>query len=255
MHAVTALRRFGAFAAAAVLVTMHCGPADAQRTASLTPREVAPFDITGYWVSLVTEEWVQRMTTPPLGDYRFVPLNAAGRAEADNWNPAADEAAGEACKGYAAPGVMRLPSRLQIGWEDDFTLRVTIDTGTQTRLFHFGESSPGELSRQGHSVARWEFSGPQRSGDVAAGDRPGALQVDTTHLRPGYLQKNGVPFSEETSMTEYYNRIAAGDGTQYLVVQIFVDDPVYLSDHWIGTVQFLREPDGKNFNPTTCSAY
>ena len=243
------------FAAVAVLVLMPWSLAGAQTGSPQTPRELAPFDMTGYWVALITEEWVQRMTTPPPGDYRFVPLNAAGLAQADRWDPAADEAAGEACKSYAAPAIMRSPSRLQIEWQDDFTLRVNIDSGTQTRLYHFAESSPGEPSWQGHSVAGWEVSEVQRDRGVGEGARIGTLHVDTTNLRPGYLLKNGVPFSGQTFMTEYYDLIELDDGAEYLIVQLFVDDPLYLSDHWVGTVHFRREPDGQGFKPTPCSAY
>jgi hypothetical protein len=256
MKHAAASRRLAVLATAAALIAAHCGRVAAQQAAPLA-RETAPFNITGYWVSLITEEWVQRMTTPPPGDYRFLPLNAAGRALADSWSPAADEAAGEACKGYAAPAIMRLPSRLQIGWEDDMTLRIDIDTGTQRRLFHFDRTRPPEApSWQGHSTAQWAYSGPQRDvASPASADRQATLHVDTTNLRPGYLQKNGVPFSEAAFMTEYYNLIVADDGTEYLVVQAFVDDPLYLSDHWVRTVQFRREPNGEGFNPTTCSAY
>jgi len=252
-HAAAGRTRW--LAAVAVFLITPWNLAGAQIRSPLSSRELVPFDITGYWVSLITEEWVQRMTTPPRGDYRFVPLNAAGRAQADNWDPAADEAAGEACRSYAAPAIMRSPSRLQIDWQDDSTLRVNIDSGTQTRFYHFGESSPGEPSWQGHSVARWEVSEAQRDSDARAGERVGTLHVDTTNLRAGYLLKNGVPFSTQTFMTEYYELIELDDGSEYLVVQIFVDDPVYLSDHWVGTVHFRREPDGNNFKPTTCSAY
>src|SRR6516164_1815309 len=65
-----------------------------QAAANLTAKAGAPVDLTGYWVSLVTEDWRYRMVTPPKGDYPSIPLNAEGRRVADAWDPAKDEAAG-----------------------------------------------------------------------------------------------------------------------------------------------------------------
>src|SRR5215468_9442259 len=97
----------------------------------------APIDLTGYWVSLVTDNWTYRVVTPPKGDYLYLPLNAAARRVADTWDPAKDEAAGEQCKGYGAAAVMRVPGRLHITWDSDTTMKVETEAGTQTRLFHF----------------------------------------------------------------------------------------------------------------------
>src|SRR5881396_3990391 len=112
--------------------------------APLTGRTAAPFDITGYWVALVTDDWRYRMLTPPKGNVDYLPVNAEGRRIAEAWDPAKDEANGEQCKAYGAPGVMRLPGRLHITWENDNTLRIDTDAGTQTRLLLFGASpAPG----------------------------------------------------------------------------------------------------------------
>jgi hypothetical protein len=226
-----------------------------------TARAGAPIDITGHWVSLITDDWVYRMITPAKGDYSYVPLNAEGRRVADTWDPARDTAAGEECKAYAAPAIMRLPSRVQISWQDDNTLKLDIDTGMQTRLFHFGPQEPqGARSWQGWSFADWEISGgadaiftgaPTSLGQIK---RVGSLRVDTSNLRAGYLRKNGVPFSEEAFMTEYYNLIVEDDGAQYLVIQTFVKDPRYLTAHFVRTLQFKREPDGSKRTPIPCSA-
>jgi hypothetical protein len=224
-------------------------------------RAGAPIDITGHWVALITDDWVYRMITPAKGDYSYIPLNAEGRRVADGWDPARDQAAGEECKAYSAPGIMRLPSRVQISWQDDNTLKLDVDTGMQTRLFHFDQREPqGARSWQGWSAARWELSGgtdsiftgaPTSLGDIK---RIGSLRVDTNNLRAGYLRKNGVPFSEAAFMTEYYNLIVEDDGNQYLVIQTYVADPRYLAGHFVRTLQFKREPDGTKRNPTPCSA-
>src|SRR5262245_31910091 len=80
--------------------------------ASKTPRGVAPVDFTGYWVSVITEDWRYRMVTPPKGDTASLPLNQAGVAAAKQWDPARDIAAGEQCRAFGAAGIMRLPVRL-----------------------------------------------------------------------------------------------------------------------------------------------
>src|SRR6059036_1300665 len=106
--------------------------------AAVSPQAAAPIDLTGYWVSMVTDNWTYRVITPPKGDYLYLPLNADARRVADTWDPAKDEAAGEQCKGYGPIGVMRMPTRLHITWQDEKTLKIETDTGTQTRLLHFG---------------------------------------------------------------------------------------------------------------------
>jgi hypothetical protein len=131
-----------------------------------TPKASAAIDMTGYWVSVVTEDWMFRMVTPPKGQFLGVPLNAAARTVANAWDPAKDEAAGEQCKSYGAAAVMRVPGRLHITWDNDTTLKIDTEAGTQTRLFHFGSDSAGSealkaaqssaLSWQGYSIAEWE---------------------------------------------------------------------------------------------------
>src|SRR5205823_1203041 len=146
-----------------------------------------------------TEDWEFRMVTAPKGEFGglgSIPINDAGRRVAATWDPAKDEAAGEQCKSYGAAAIMRVPGRLHITWADDNTLRIDTDAGTQTRLLHFGVSKPpdGEPTWQGHSVAQWE--GGARGGARAGGGTVGgSLKVATTHMRPGYLRKNGAPYS------------------------------------------------------------
>src|SRR5262245_138766 len=103
-----------------------------------------PFDPSGYWSSVVTQNWRLRMVPPAKGDYIGIPISAAGKKTADAWDQAKDEAAGSHCKAYGAPGLMNLPTHLHITWQDDSTLRVDADSGTQTRLFHFGNWTPPE---------------------------------------------------------------------------------------------------------------
>ena len=150
-----------------------------------TAKAAAPEDLTGYWVSIVTEDWRFRMVTPPKGDYASVPLNPEGRRVADTWDPAKDEAAGEQCRSYGAPAIMRVPGRVHITWQDDNTLKVETDAGQQTRVFHFGstEVPSGEQGWQGYSAATWEMAGGGR-GRGPAPPRAGSLKVVTTFREP-----------------------------------------------------------------------
>jgi hypothetical protein len=215
-----------------------------------TPKDAAPIDMTGYWVSIVTEDWRFRMITPQKGDYPDItPLNAAGKKIADAWDPAKDEAAGEQCKGYGAANIMRIPTRLHITWANDTTLKMETDAGTQTRTFRFGKpvTPAGAPDWQGFSVANWE--GP------ASGSGPGgSLKVITTRMRPGYLQKNGVPYGASASMTEYFDVVKEPNGDQWLVVKSIIEDTQYLDRTLIRSTHFRKQANGTGWNPTPCSA-
>jgi hypothetical protein len=214
------------------------GPPNAGGTAKAS----APVDLTGYWVSYVTEDWRFRMVTPRKGDYQSVPMTAEARKVADAWDPAADEAAGNQCKSYGAAAIMRVPARFHITWQDDNTLRVESDSGMQTRLFHFNSSAPpqGDRTWQGYSTAQWQ--------------RPASLKVATTNLRSGYLRKNGVPYSENAAVTEYFDTAPFPGGGQVLMVIAIVDDPQYLLQPFTVSSQFLKEADGSKWDPTPCTA-
>src|SRR2546421_2044632 len=153
--------------------------------APANPRQTAAIALVGYWVSVITEDWKFRMVTPKKGIYEPLPLNAEGRRAGDTFDPAKDEAAGEQCKAYGAANIMRLPGRLHITWENDNTLRIDTDAGTQTRVFHFGATAApaGEPTWQGYSVAEWEYA----PGGRGTQSRLGNLKVVTTNLRPGYV--------------------------------------------------------------------
>jgi hypothetical protein len=225
-----------------------------------TPKASAPIDLTGTWVSVVSEDWLQRMLMPPRGDYAGVPLTLEGRRVANLWEPA--NVSTDGCKAYGAPALMRIPGRLQVSWDNDTTLKIETDAGQQTRLLHFGLStSPktpaAERSWQGYSQAEWEQliqRGGQGGGLVPPPPRPGAaLKVVTTRLRAGYLRKNGVPYSEDAVLTEYFDRLSE-DGTDWLLVETIVNDPKYLAQEFVTSTHFRREPDASKWMPSPCEA-
>ena len=219
------------------------------RGAPQAPREAAAVDLTGYWVSVITEDWKFRMVTPNKGVFDSLSLNAEGRRVGNTWDPAKDEVAGEQCRAYGAANIMRLPGRLHVTWEDATTLRIDTDAGTQTRLIHFGAASPaGEPSWQGYSIGQWEYGAGRN------GARAGNLKIVTTNLRPGYVRKNGAPYSDKAVVTEYYDVNTMPNADQWLTVTTKVDDPVYFGRPYLTTSDFKKLPNAAGWNPTPCSA-
>jgi hypothetical protein len=233
-----------------VVLVFAVGGASAQRGApSQSARELAPIDLTGYWVSYVTENWRYRMVTPAKGEYRRIPASPAALPIINAWDPIADQKAGNQCKSYGAAAIMSVPGRLHITWQDADTLRIDTDAGTQTRLLRFTDrasSARPQPTWQGESSARWER--------VATPDRGGSLRVVTTNMRAGYLRKNGVPYSERATVTENFDVAPLPDGGTLLLVTSIVDDPVYLNAPYIVSPHFKKEPDGSKWDATPCSS-
>jgi hypothetical protein len=240
---------------------------------------LAPIDLTGYWVSVVTEDWRWRMLTPPKGDAQSVPINAEGKRVTDAWDLAKDDAAGNQCKAFGVGGIMRQPGRLHMTWQDESTLKIEADAGTQTRLLNFDRTRqvPAQKTWQGWSIA--EGQGPQRGRGAGPAPTPisptvpggggsglrggppptraiaegGSLKVVTTNFREGYLRKNGVPYSEDATITEYFDRLPASpNGDVWLLVMTVIEDPKYLTQPFYTSTHFKLERDGAKWNPTPC---
>jgi hypothetical protein len=148
---------------------------------------------------------------------------------------------------------MRVPGRIRITWQDDTTLKLDTDAGSQSRVFKFGvvapAPAPAQPTWQGISVARWE-----RPGRGNPGAKVGSLAVTTTNMRAGYLRKNGVPYSEDARVTEYFDLSPMPNNGQLIVVTTIVDDPRYLTQQFVVSSQFKKEADGSKWDPTPCSA-
>ena len=256
---VSTLRvRFGrGFAPLAALVA---GLALASQTLAQPPggarsaRESALLDLTGQWVAVVNEDWRWRMITPPVGDVSSLPVNGRGRSAAQSWDLDRDRAEGDLCRAFAGPGLIRQPTRIRIGWEDDDTLLFEFDAGRQERRMEFGPAAaPAGPTLQGYSQASWYSQRLSRGVFGSSTTDKGALHVVTTSLLPGYLRPNGVPYSEETVMKEYFHSFTLpGDGGTWLIVTTVVDDPVYLSQELVMSTQFRKETDESRWNPRPC---
>jgi len=216
----------------------------------LPPRASAPIDLTGYWVSVVNEDWRWRMVTPPKGDYASVPMTDEARKVADTWDVSKD---GQ-CEAYGAAALMRMPTRVRVTWEGDSVLKIETDAGQQTRrlLFDRAAKPGGARTLQGHSVAEWERPAPQDRGQQPGAG--GSLKVVTTNLRAGWLRKNGVPYSANAVVTEYYDRFAAPSGDHWFTVTTIVEDAQYLSQPFVTSSHFKKEPDGAKWSPAPCKA-
>ncbi len=221
-----------------------------------TARAAATQDLTGYWVSVVTEHWHLRMLVPAKGDFAMLPLNPEARKMATAWDAAKEPAGDEQCKGYGAAAIMRVPGRLNIHWVDDSTLQIDTDAGTQTRTLRFaGAAGAAQAapSWQGYSVASWEAAGG-RGGRGPLPGTVGQLRVTTTRMRPGYLRKNGVPYSENATLTEYFDSFSEPNGDRWLLVTSIVTDPQYLTGPYVTTNHFKKIPDRSGWDPTPCRA-
>src|SRR4029453_14219183 len=205
-----------AFAVAAGTVVLAQGPREDARSA----RESALIDITGQWVSIITEDWRWRMVTPPKGDTSSVPLNAAARKTAEAWDLGADRTRGALCKAFGPPALIRQPGRVRGRGENANPLLLEFDAGTQIRRFRFGASSPaGARSLQGNSEAPGVPQAQNRrllaEGAPARG---GSLEVVTTNMQAAYLRPNGVPYSDRAVVKEFFDSFTLGDDGTWLIV-------------------------------------
>jgi hypothetical protein len=235
-----------------------------------TARQAAPIDLTGYWVSLIVDEWRFRVT-PQKGDIVYLPLNAQARQIANAWDPDKDQADGNACKAYGAVGVMQRPGRLHITWDGDQALKIETDAGKQTRTLRFASAASasavaaaaaGEPTWQGNSVAVWQVNGRPLIDTGGTGfvpinrvqgaTRGGQLKVTTTNMKPGYIRKNGVPYSDKAVLTEYFTVLPGQQNDTYITLTAMVDDPAYLTGQFIRTYTFKKAADATGWDPTPC---
>jgi hypothetical protein len=227
-------------------------------------RTTAPVDLTGTWVSIVTEDWEWRMRTPAKGDYTSVPLTPQARQVADTWDMSKDGM----CEAYGVGGLMRMPTRLRISWQDDNTLKIESDAGQQTRLLHFavpGAPAPASANAprtlQGTSVATWVRSGGafdaflERGAAGGGSQRWGSLRVVTTNMLPGWVRRNGVAYTQNAVVTEHFTRFTHPDAGDWFVVTTAIDDPqTFAQNPFITSSNFKKEPNDAKWSPVPCKS-
>ena len=84
--------------------------------------------------------------------------------------------------------------------------------------------------------------------------KTGTLKVVTTNMLPGYLRRNGVPYSGNAVYTEYFNRLTGAENDVYITVTAMLDDPTYLTQPFVRTYTFKQLPNASGWDPTSCSA-
>jgi len=145
------------------------------------------------------------------------PSGTGGARGVGRGGAAAPAAGADPCRVYGAGGSMRVPGRLRISWQDDNTLKIEMDAGTQTRLIRFNPAGPAptEKTLQGYSVGTWELAGGGRGGRGGGGGggaaapappRWGSLNVATTNMTAGYLLSSRSSYSENATLTEYFTK-------------------------------------------------
>ena len=234
--------------------------AGAPQAAAATGKAGAPVDLTGYWVSLVTEDWIERMSpdSPPSGTGGRDAGDRAAAGAGGRGRGAVPPAGADPCRVYGAGGSMRVPGRLNISWVDDNTLKIEMDAGTQTRTLHFGQApAPAQRTLQGNSIASWETGaraggfgggGGGGRGGAPAAPRWGQLKVVTTNTTGGYLLSSRNTYSENAVITEYFAP-HSDFGGDYMTVITTIEDG---GNPRIVSSTFKKEPNGSKFKPAGC---
>jgi len=190
-------------------------------------------DISGNWAALYHEDQPHRIPGPELGDYTGIPLNDAGRLKADSWDASILTLREHQAKPHPSTYSLRGPANIRITRELDPVTQETIGYelfgtfGQATRLIWLdGRPHPPEYAAHtwaGFSTGRWDGN---------------SLEVVTSHLKVGWLQRNGVAHSDRATMTERFIRHG-----NYLTVVTMVDDPIYLEEPFIRTTNWVLNPD------------
>ena len=192
----------------------------------------ADVDFSGEWSSLYHEDFVDRLPGPELGDYAGLPINDAARRRAETWDGTMWSVPEHQCKSHPSTYIMRGPADMRVWRDIDLTeqkvtaIHMVIEWLTPTRTIYLdGREHPSPNARhtwQGFSTGKWEND---------------ALVVKTTHIKAGYLRKNGIPHSDQATMIEYFRRF--GD---YLTLVSIVYDPVYLTEPVIKSTNWVFRP-------------
>lgn len=213
---------------------------NSQSVETRTPRESAPVDITGYWESVISEDYRYRMFIPGRRDYAGIALTEEGRARADRWDPERDASEDNACLAYGVGNIMRMPGRLHIRWDGDSTLVVETDHGRQERQLRFEPflwNASSVRTLQGDSRAEW-------------GRR--SLSVETRNMSPSYIRRNGVPLSENAVVMEYFYHRIHPDGTPWFTVTTVIHDSRNLRRPYYTSSDFRKLDNGDDWNPQPC---
>ena len=188
---------------------------------------LAQVDFSGEWAPRFYEDQLERVPGPELGDYLGIPINDADRMRGDTWSASLITEPEWQCRPHSADYIWRGPSNLRISKEVDPVTRQTTAFHAEwlrsiDRPVHLdGRPHPPEYAGRtwaGFSTGKWD-------GDV--------LNVTVTHVKEGYVRRNGLARSEKAKLSE--NWIRHGD---WLTIITYVDDPVYLSEPFVRSTDY-----------------
>jgi hypothetical protein len=192
----------------------------------------AQVDLTGMWAPLFHEDQVERIPGPDVGDYAGLPINDAARMRADTWDASLLTLPEHQCKphpstyGFRGVGMLRITAEFDEQSQSVVAYHTHIQWQEQKRtIWMDGRPHPPAYAAhtwQGFSTGRW-------NGDM--------LDVETTHLKAGWLRRNGVPASDEATITEHLARHGA-----YLTLTRIVDDPIYLEEPFVASSSWVFDP-------------
>jgi len=209
--------------------------------ASATFAVHAQADLAGMWAQRFHEELPERGAGPEIGDYAGLPVNDAARLRADSWDAAKWTIPERQCEPHPADYAPRGPASLRVGRtvdpisQDVVSWDLTIMWSLSYRSVYMdGRPRPSQYalhSWQGFSTGEWE-------GDM--------LKVTTSHLKEGWVRRNGLPRSDRATVIEYFIR-----NEDYLTLATVVVDPVYLTEPLVRTSDWVQDP-GVQLSPFSC---
>ena len=201
---------------------------------------VAEMDFSGDWAPRFYEDQPERVPGPELGDYLGLPINAAARMRADTWDASIQTLPEWQCRPHSADYIWRGPSPVRISKEiNPLTRQITAFHAEWLRsidrpIYLDGRPHPPDYAAHtwaGFSTAKWE-------GDM--------LTIYTTHLKEGYIRRNGMARSDKATLTEHWMRHG-----EFLTVVTIVTDPVYLTEPFVRSTDYQLDLH-QNIPPYPC---
>jgi glyoxylase-like metal-dependent hydrolase (beta-lactamase superfamily II) len=194
-------------------------------------------DFSGWWTSPFHEDSLERGAGPELVDYGGFPINQAARLFALSYNPSRVTLRHHQCDGYVAPYQVRAIGNSR-AWEerDPHTQKlIAIHWYHQTFEGHRVIWMDGRPHPPAYAPHTWMgFSTGTFVGN--------ALMVNTTHIKQGWLRRNGLPESDQATLVEFFVR-----HEDHITYTSVINDPVYLSEPSVRTTDLYRLPVDPNF--------